>query len=61
MTSQKKMIKRHKSLSILLIYSIASALCSIKYPVSLGGFSGDTVLQLFTIDSSGNLALEGIC
>ena len=52
----------HKRFILILITFIVSlTFCSIKYPVSIGGFNGDTILQLFAIDKTGNLAVESLC
>ncbi len=43
------------SLTQLIYQSLA-----LKYPITVGGFTGDTKIQRFALDSSNNLAIAAI-
>ena len=45
---------------ICLFLCLETLLAGITYPVTVGGFAGDTFLQAFAFDSSQNLLVTGV-
>ena len=46
--------------TVLILLLLGFSLETLVYPVTVGGFTGDTTLQGFAIDASGNLACAAI-
>lgn len=47
-------------LMIIFFEQLNKTYSAMTYPIHLGGFSGDTDLQLFSFDTAGNLVASGI-